>query len=203
MPPRISFTREDIINAALKVIRKKGADRLTIREAAAMMKGSTQPIYREFGTAEDLVQGVRRAVEAIALRYIMEKEDGESHFLAVGMGYLDFAAREPELFRFLYMSGKKRFDFTDPGRPMEAVIEKMRKDAHLRELGTPVLRRLLSDMMIYTFGLCMLSIMDAEVGPSSNRRSLLHDMGEKLIGYEIMKGEGKIDVNEIKRRMNK
>jgi AcrR family transcriptional regulator len=203
MPPRISFTREEIISAALKVIRKKGADGLTVRETAAMMKGSTQPIYREFGTAESLMQGVRRAVEAIALKYLIEKEDSESNFLAVGMGYLDFAAKEPELFRFLYLSGKKRFDFADAGRPMEAVIEKMRKDPYLKNLGTPVLRRLLVDMTIYTFGLCMFSSMDAEGGASMNHRGLLHDMGGKLIIYEIMKADGKIDAGEMKRRMKK
>ena len=200
MPPKISFNREDIVESALNVIRQKGVKGLTAREVAVAMNGSTQPIYREFGTIEELETSAMDAAEALALKYMLEAKDEESNFLSVGMGYLEFARKEPALFNFLYMSGKKKFDFTSPGLPYEQVIEKMKNDPFLKDLDGDVLKKLLLDMHIYTHGLCTLSVVQGNTGEEIDYRGLLHDHGETLVVMETLKARGVINPEEIKKR---
>lgn len=41
MPPRVKFSREEIVQAALDVAREKGADAMTTRDIAARLGVST------------------------------------------------------------------------------------------------------------------------------------------------------------------
>ena len=48
MPPSVKFTKEEIVNAALQVVREKGAAALTTRQIAAVLGVSTRPIFTYF-----------------------------------------------------------------------------------------------------------------------------------------------------------
>ena len=48
MPPSVKFTKEEIVNAALQVVREKGTAALTTRQIAAVLGVSTRPIFTYF-----------------------------------------------------------------------------------------------------------------------------------------------------------
>jgi AcrR family transcriptional regulator len=200
MPPRISFSRTDILNSALDVVRESGIESLTVRKVAEKMKGSTQPIYREFGTMEELEECVLRAAKEISLQYMLQAEDEESSFLAVGMGYIEFAKKEPGLFRLLYMSGITNHSYEKPDWPFDKIIAKMQKDHFLKNLDRETLKQLLMDMRTFTHGLCTMAHSSSDSSDSGTLRQLVHDMGEKLIMFELLKAGGKINPENLKRR---
>ena len=104
MAPRNNFTKEEMVAAALRVVRSKGIDGLTAKTMASALGTSTQPIFTAFGSME----GVRQAVYAAAIRvyddYTNAGLQRETPFLGVGMQYIRFAQEEPELYRLLFLA---------------------------------------------------------------------------------------------------
>ena len=52
MAPKNKFTREEMVEAALRVVRKKGIDALTAKALAEELGTSTQPVFTCFGTMD-------------------------------------------------------------------------------------------------------------------------------------------------------
>ena len=52
MPPKVKFTKEEIVKASLLLVRERGADALNARELAGRLQCSTQPFFSNFETME-------------------------------------------------------------------------------------------------------------------------------------------------------
>ncbi len=108
MPPQIKVPRQDIIEAAIALVREQGVGALCARGVAARLGCSTQPVFSNFPTMEDL----RRAViaQAVTIHDVHTRRVMESGqyppYKATGMAYIGFAQQEPELFRLLYMQNR-------------------------------------------------------------------------------------------------
>ena len=64
MPPKNRFTKDEMIDAALDIVREKGIDALTARSLGARMGSSTRPMFTYFSTVSELKEAVRvRAAE--------------------------------------------------------------------------------------------------------------------------------------------
>ena len=61
MPPKVKFTKEEIVNAALNVARAKGAQGVTTRDIAAELGVSTRPIFTYFKSMDEVHAEVRLA----------------------------------------------------------------------------------------------------------------------------------------------
>ena len=105
MPPKAKLTKQDIIDTAVDIVRKHGEQSLNARSLAAAMGCSTQPIFSNFNSMEDLYFCVIRQADAINTAYI-DREIARGQFpsyKASGMAYIRFAKEEPALFKLLYM----------------------------------------------------------------------------------------------------
>ena len=69
MAPKNKFTKEEMVAAALRVVRAKGADGLTAKTIADELGTSTQPIFTAFGSMGGirLPQGRSPAYKAFGL----------------------------------------------------------------------------------------------------------------------------------------
>lgn len=110
MPPKPRITRDDILNTALDIVRTEGEEALNARHIAAVLQCSTQPVFSNFSTMEELRQAV---IDAAYRRYRAclrrEQESGRyPAYKASGMGYIHFAREEKELFRLLFMRDRSR-----------------------------------------------------------------------------------------------
>ena len=105
MPPKVKITREDIINAAVQLVRSSGMQAMNARAVAAALSCSTQPVFSNFATMEDLYFAVeQQAVELYREYTRREMAEGEYPvYKASGMAYIRFAKDEKELFKFLFM----------------------------------------------------------------------------------------------------
>ena len=97
MPPKKRIFREDILNAALDIIRRGGAQALTVRTIAGELSCSTQPVYSEFGSLDALKEELPSYA---AKRYLHFSAGSYKDF---ALGFLRFAQTEKELFKFLYL----------------------------------------------------------------------------------------------------
>jgi AcrR family transcriptional regulator len=112
MPPRVKFTKEEIVEAALRVTREGGIDSLTARSLAAELGASTRPMFTYFETVDELKHEVHEAAKGIYKTYIERGLAEPVPFLGVGQNTIRFAREEPELFRLLFL---QKPDGTDGG----------------------------------------------------------------------------------------
>lgn len=104
MPPIAKFTREEIVQKALSIVREKGADAVTARSVAAALGMSSRPIFTWFSSMDELKAGVRAAAENVFQQYIDGGLQERIPFLGAGMSIVMFAKEEPELYKLLFLS---------------------------------------------------------------------------------------------------
>ena len=100
----IKVKKEDLIKAAIKLIRDKGENELSARNLAKTAGCSTQPIFRLFENMDDLKKTVYDDIYEIHTKYIANGENHQIPFIGVGLSYIEFASKEKNLFKFLFMS---------------------------------------------------------------------------------------------------
>ena len=124
MAPKNKFTKEEMMAAALQVVRTKGIEGLTAKTMADALGTSTQPIFTAFGSMD----GIKKAVYAAAIRvYDRYTEAGLNEkipFFGVGMQYIRFAREEPELYRLLFLTRAqdKRFSAMQSMQHLQALV---------------------------------------------------------------------------------
>ncbi|MBR5902595.1 MAG: TetR/AcrR family transcriptional regulator [Clostridia bacterium] len=114
MPPKVKTSREDIISAALGLIRESGAQALNARAIAARLGCSTQPIFSNFESMEQLEQDTITAAYNLYTDFIVRESESQKYprYKAYGMAYIRFASEERELFKLLFMRDRTGEDIT-------------------------------------------------------------------------------------------
>ena len=129
MPPKIKITKEEIVDTALNLVREAGEQALNARSIAAKLKCSTQPVFSNFETMEDLHNAVKEAAYAEYQSYLKTEMEAGKYppYKASGMAYIRFAREEKELFKLLFMcdrSNEKPEDDREPFRPLLELLQK-------------------------------------------------------------------------------
>ena len=104
MAPKNKFTREEMVAAAVRVVRAKGIDKLTAQALAAELGTSTQPVFTCFSTMDTVKAEVRTAAEALYHAYSSKGLQEDVPFFGFGLQYIRFAKEEPELYRLLFLT---------------------------------------------------------------------------------------------------
>ena len=105
LPPKTKVTREQILDAAVGIIRKGGLDGLNARSLAQELHCSTQPILYAFSTMEELRRAAYARADRLHTEYLMSVPPEGDPLMGIGLNYIRFAVEEPQLFRFLFQSG--------------------------------------------------------------------------------------------------
>lgn len=105
MPPKFKFTREQIVGAALELVRKEGAQGMTARTVGQALGSSSKVIFSLFRNMEDLQKEVFKGAYIHYLSFLQQDTDSGKYppYKAMGMAYIRFAIEERELFKFLFM----------------------------------------------------------------------------------------------------
>lgn len=104
MAPKTKFTKEEMVAAAVAVVRKQGYEALTAQSIARELGVSTRPIFTCFDTMEEVRKAVCEAAVAVYEAYAQKGLEEKIPFYGLGMQYIRFAQEEPELYRLLFLS---------------------------------------------------------------------------------------------------
>ncbi len=109
MPPKAKFLREEVIDAAIEIVREEGAKGLTARRLSKALGSSACPIFTLFSGMEEVFQETLIAANRLYESYLKEDmERGEyPPYKASGMAYARFAKEEKELFKLLFMRDRR------------------------------------------------------------------------------------------------
>ncbi len=109
MPPKVKITKSDIIRTTVELVRANGEQAINARAIASALNCSTQPIFSNFTSMEELQSEVSAAAYELYLGFL--KNDAESGkyptYKAFGMAYIRFAKEEKNLFKLLFMCDRE------------------------------------------------------------------------------------------------
>ena len=104
MPPKAKFTKEEIVAAALEIVREKGMEALTARALGTQLGSSSCPVFTVFQNMEEVQDEVIMAAKRLYKEYVDRGLADEPAFKGVGSQYILFAKEEPKLFQLLFMA---------------------------------------------------------------------------------------------------
>ena len=160
MPAVRKVSKEQILDAAVDVLRDDGFSAINARSVAKKLGCSTQPIYFSFRNMEELKAALtERAIQMRTQRVrdsLRIHEGNDSRYSSYGMGFVKFAAEEKQLFRWLYLEGEQLGPYQNDVLTSE-VISVITEEFGYEE---DVARRLHQDMVYFTYGLAILANTD-------------------------------------------
>lgn len=135
MPPKAKFTKEEIVNAALDIVRNEGAAALTSRSLGVKLGSSARPIFTVFQSMDEVAREVLLSANELYQSRI-EKAMNESAFLpykASGMAYIQFAKDEKELFKLLFMRDRTGEIISEDHKELFPILEIIMKNLKISE----------------------------------------------------------------------
>ncbi|MBQ8781565.1 MAG: TetR/AcrR family transcriptional regulator [Oscillospiraceae bacterium] len=155
MPPKPKFTREEIIDAALKIAADKGLKALTSRELGAALGSSARPIFTVFKNMDEVFAEVRLAALARFDEYAEKAKGYTPVFKQMGLQMILFAIEQPKLYRLIYMTEKPESEtfgdmFKYLGDSAVLCVETIQKDYGLSYDDALMLFK---NIWIYTYGM--------------------------------------------------
>jgi len=184
MPPQNTFTGEMFIEAAFKVVRSKGIERLSARSLARELHCSTMPIYSYLKSMKQLKENLEKKAVELLLAYQTTPRT-HSPFLDMGLGYVLFARNEKYLFRFLFMGGGRNVRHSKHDLRQMAfnrLLPGMQEDPFLTGLDKLQSEKILIKMWIFTHGIAFLA--NSNELPDNNEKyleELISDTGRAVI----------------------
>lgn len=124
MAPKVKVTKEQILAAALEVVREQGAAALNARSVAKRLNCSTQPIFSNYATMEALraeVLGAAKHLYEACLEAGM-RDPAYPPYKASGIAYIRFARRERELFKLLFMRDRSGEEIREERAEVEELL---------------------------------------------------------------------------------
>ena len=103
MPPKAKFTRQEIIEAGLAILREQDISAVTAREIGNRLGSSARPIFTVFDNMGEVLNGIEAKAREIYSEYVRQGITKEKPFKGVGQAYILFAINEPKLFQLLFM----------------------------------------------------------------------------------------------------
>ena len=168
MAPKNKFTREEMVAAALRVVRRKGEDALTAKALAEELGTSTQPVFTCFGTMDALRAEVFATAEKQFVEYIQRGLEEEIPFLGFGMYYISFAREEPILYRMLLLA---------PNAGTMELVDRVGAIVYPRlmeiyRITEPEARRYFRDMWLVAHSVAALAVTGVALDEEELRRTL-------------------------------
>ncbi len=158
MPPKAKFTKEEVIRAALSIVRTDGFEALTSRALGTRLGSSARPIFTVFQSMDEVQQAVIKSAKALYKKYVDQGLTWEHPFKGVGTEYILFSVKEPKLFQLLFMTEQPQIPNLSGVLPLieesyGEILLSIQNDYGISEQSA---KRLYHHLWIYTHGIATL-----------------------------------------------
>ena len=157
VPAARKVSKDEIIDAAVEVLRDGGFSAVNARSVARKLGCSTQPIYFSFQSMDELKAALSERAIRMHTRRVRDSlrahEGNDSRYSSYGMGFVKFAAEEKQLFRWLYLEGHQLGPYQNDVLLPEIIAVIVEEFGY----GEEVARRFHQDMTYFTYGLAILA----------------------------------------------
>ena len=153
MPPKTTFQRDDVIQAAFEIIQEQGLKKLSARKVAERLGSSTAPVYSCFDSMDKLAREAIRKAKDLLFQYATRPHT-ENAFLNIGVGVVLFSRDYNLLYQALFSESSKFKEVVE--ELGKSFGEQMTKVPRLEGISCVDRRNLLRKMWIFTHGLATL-----------------------------------------------
>ena len=158
MPPKAKFTKEEIMETALHIVRTNGLEALTSRELGMRLGSSARPIFTVFKSMDEVQQAVIQSARTLYREYVRKGLTAEHPFKGVGTQYILFSVNEPKLFQLLFMTEQPQRPDLSGILPLieesyEEILRSLQEDYGISEALS---KKLYHHLWIYTHGIATL-----------------------------------------------
>lgn len=122
-------TRGEVVAAAMEVLKREGYSGVNARSVAKAAGCSTQPIYNLFESMDELKKELLAAGNQEYFACV-EEERGRGEYppyKCFGMAYVKLAAKEKQLFQFLFMRERSENESADGQEELAGVVKEVQK----------------------------------------------------------------------------
>ncbi len=187
MPPAKKFQREDIIRTAYELVKSEGMGEMNARRIAKELGCSTQPIYHNFDTMEELREKVIERIYEKYVSYMKQGAKEEKPYLGMGMSYILFARDYPNFFEVLFRSesGMSPVEFIQSDDVGSSVL----KEGQIFSGITAAQEKEFQiKVWVFTHGLATLAAMNTvKMSEEEIREMLASATRELLVGFKWMR----------------
>lgn len=164
MPPKVSFTKREVIRAGLEIVAELGFQGLSARKVAAKLRASTAPVYSCYASMDDLKKDILDAAKNVLLDYARESYTPDS-FLNTGVGIVRFAGEQKDLFKALFLGvGEAQQMLDEFNCQWKAEME---SDHRFADQAPDVAQMVFQRMGIVTYGMAVLACSDQYLGKTA------------------------------------
>lgn len=162
MPPKPKHTKDEIINAALKIASTNGLDNVKARDVGDLLCCSSRPIFTFFENMDELKNAVYAKAFELFYSYVNIADGYTPSFKMRGIQMIKFAKDEPNLFRMLFMT---RGDEKPLDVYVKAHMTGFEKDidgiVSLYGVTRRDAERVFGQLWVHAYGICALCVAGA------------------------------------------
>lgn len=189
MGRKTRITREMILEAAYELLDEAGIGAVAIKQIAAKLNCSSQPISWQFESMTNLKKELYPyAANKLygSLEEKMKGKDAVEAFFISGVHYISQACDHPNVFRFINVDNPK--DTIGESVYGDASIFTLQFDKNAARMlaakydkPVEVIGEVVRDTVIYTHGLAVMMMFDSYRLPKETACKMIYDMGMKML----------------------
>ncbi|MEA3558281.1 MAG: TetR/AcrR family transcriptional regulator [Candidatus Thermoplasmatota archaeon] len=188
MPPKMQFTREQVITAAFEIMRSEGPEGITARGVADKLGSSVGPIYSHFENIQELMNAATEKALQLIEDY-SRRNWSDIPFLNMGVGFVCYARDEPILFKKCCQSGPR--ENNEAGLSIET-LSRLREGELLKGFTDDELSNIFQKMSYLSYGMASLA----------SRGLMPDDSTENIIKILMEAGRDIIFMTRVRSLMN-
>ena len=180
MARKIHYSRIEILDSALKLLREKGKTALTARNIAHETGCSTHPIYSEYRSVKGLKKALYHRAYDFFITNITTKNSPEN-FLDIGVNYVQFSKLEKNIFSFLFFNKDFSLDINRLEIVDEKIINIIKKDKYVQSNAVKDYDQVFFNLWIFAHGLAALIWESSTDYNEHEIRRILKTTGKTII----------------------
>lgn len=201
MGRKTTITKEMILEAAYELLDGSGISSVAIKQIAAKLQCSTQPVSWHFGSMTELrkelyIYAAHKVFDGLEER--MQGRDAMEAFFFTGVWYLSIACDHPHVFRFLNVDdttetiGERIYGNTSIFS-LQFDEEAVKVFSEQYDIPKKKISGMVRDTVIYTHGLATMMMFDNFKLPKKEACRMMYDVGMKLADSLGIKNKPKFE----------
>lgn len=155
MARTVRITKEALVSAGVLLVRKSGVGALNARSLAAQAGCSIQPVFRNFGSMENLRTEVLRGLDAVYNAFIRRYIDKTDYLFTISLAHIALAQEEKHLFHAMFLT--ELFGTRTVEEILQSSWNRETIDCTATQYGLsiPEAEAVYRDVRFYTFGIAL------------------------------------------------
>lgn len=151
--PKQRITKDMVVDAAFKIARQSGMEKVLVKNIADELGCSVQPIYSYCKNMDGLREEVSNKARNFIKEYMVSHIDNSDLLRSTGRAYIQLAGEEPHILKIFILQERRNISSLKDIYETETNPQIAHAVAEDLEISAETARQLHLNMLIYTIGL--------------------------------------------------